>query len=285
MKKLKKIVVGIDIFSKSNNVLKRALIIARENKAELYIVYIVETPWLSLPDYFGGEEISIDTKTLKKKISKKVKLFNRDNEVHCTAFVKVGSVVDTLLYEANLLRSDMIIIGANTKKQNNYLGTSAEKLVNQSNLTVLVVKNNVKKVYKKIVAATDFQTQSIQSIEFTKNIFPKATISVVHSPEMIYYIEDTYMLSGYDLSQFNDNTKKNADRGMKKLLQDLFLEKGTVIDNDFNVKKALLDYIQSDSFDLTVVGSRNFEGLSSLLGSVSSTILRKAKTDVLIYVP
>lgn len=35
MKKLQRIVVGINIFAKSSNVLKRALSIAEENKAEL----------------------------------------------------------------------------------------------------------------------------------------------------------------------------------------------------------------------------------------------------------
>lgn len=284
MKKLKRIVAAVDIYSKSNNVLKRALMIARDNKAHLYIVHIVETPWLSLPDYFGGEEISIDTKALQKKLLKKVKVFNRNNEVQCTVFVKVGSVVDTLLYEANLLKSDMLIIGANTKKQNNALGTSAEKLVYQSNLTVLVVKNTVKKSYKKIIAPTDFQVQSIRSINFAKNVFPKASISMVHSPEMIYYMEDTYMLTGYSMSQLNDNTKENAKKSMKTLLKELSLQKGKVIDNDFDTKKALLDYIKSGAYDLTVVGYKNFEGFAPLLGSVSSTILRKAKTDVLIYV-
>jgi len=71
IKKLKRIVVGIDIFSKSNIALERALMIAKNNNSELYIVHIVETPWLSLPSYFGGEEIMIDTQILKKKITTK----------------------------------------------------------------------------------------------------------------------------------------------------------------------------------------------------------------------
>jgi K+-sensing histidine kinase KdpD len=68
MKKLKRMIVGIDIFAKSNNVLKRAFMVAKENKAELFIVHAVQTPWFSVPSYFGGKEISVDTEGIKKKI-------------------------------------------------------------------------------------------------------------------------------------------------------------------------------------------------------------------------
>ena len=69
MKKLKRIVVGLDISEKSDNVLKRALIIARENEAELFVVHAVETPWLSVPSYFSSKELVIDTDTIKQTIS------------------------------------------------------------------------------------------------------------------------------------------------------------------------------------------------------------------------
>ncbi|PHS32912.1 MAG: hypothetical protein COA92_06085 [Sulfurovum sp.] len=285
IKKLKRIVVGIDIFSKSNIALERALMIAKNNNSELYIVHIVETPWLSLPSYFGGEEIMIDTQILKKKITKKLKDFNKNNDIPCTIFVKEGSVVDTLLHEANLLKADILVIGANTKKQKKVLGTSAEKIIHQSKLPVLVVKNNVKKTYQNIVAPTDFQSQSIQGIKFAQNIFPKAEICAVHSIEMIYYMYDMHISVGYDLPQYNELSKENAEASMKKLIKDLSLHKGKNLDSDFESKKALLNYIKNASYDLTVVGSRSIEGFASLLlGSVSSTILRKVKTDVLVYV-
>ena len=75
MKKLKRIIVGIDIFAKSNNVLKRAFMLAKENKAELFIVHAVQTPWLSIPSYFGGKEIAVDAKGIQKKIEKKILKF------------------------------------------------------------------------------------------------------------------------------------------------------------------------------------------------------------------
>ena len=48
MKKLEKIIVGIDVFASSDDVLKRALMVAKENKAELYIIHAIETPWIKI---------------------------------------------------------------------------------------------------------------------------------------------------------------------------------------------------------------------------------------------
>ncbi len=67
MKKLKRIIVGLDVFEKSDNVLKRALILANENKAELFIVHAIPTPWLAIPSYFGSKDIVIDKKSITKK--------------------------------------------------------------------------------------------------------------------------------------------------------------------------------------------------------------------------
>ena len=73
MKKLKRIVVGIDINEKSDHVLTRALNLANEQKADLFVVHAVRTPWLAVPSYFGSKDIGIDTKGYYKEDREKVK--------------------------------------------------------------------------------------------------------------------------------------------------------------------------------------------------------------------
>jgi len=289
MKKLKRIIVGIDIFAKSNNVLKRALMVAKENKAELFIVYAVQTPWFSVPSYFGSKEITIDTKGITKKIEKKVKALNRDDKVPYSILVREGDADDILLYEAKLLKADMIVIGANTKGKKNFLGTTAEKVAHQSHLPVLIVKNSVKNPYQNIVAPTDFQTQSKQSVLFAKNIFPAVKIKAVHAYEAFYavgiYTAGSYTLESLDIEQYDEAAKATAENNLKEFMQDVDIGKGKVIDGELNSKEALLNYINKGSYDLVVIGSRSTSGFKVLLGSVASSILREAPTDVLVYVP
>jgi len=284
MKKLKRILAGIDIFAKPNNVLKRAFMVAKQNKAELFIVHAVQTPWLSIPSYFGNEEISIDIKGITKKIEKKIQVLNTDNEVPYTILVKEGNSSDIILYESKLLKVDMIVIGASKKSKKRYLGTTAEKVAHQSHLPVLIIKNSVKKPYQNIVAPTDLQIQSKQSILFAKNIFPTAKIKAVNSSEIIY-VDGPYTVVGSDFEEYNKKARISAEKDLKNFIKDLPVKKGEIIDGKGNSKEVLLDYINKGSYDLAVIGSRGTSGFKALLGSMASSILRETSTDVLVYVP
>ena len=287
MKKLKRILVGIDVSEKSNNVLKRALILANENKATLFIVYAVRTPWFAVPSYFGSKKIVIDKEGITKKIEKKIKALNTDTKVPYFVLVKEGDADDIILYESKLYHADMIVIGAHSKAKSRkgFLGTTAQKIAHKSHLPVLIVKNSAKKPYKKVVAPTDFQVQSKQSILFAKNIFPTSEINMVHASEIIYIIEGPYAAVGRDLTEYNKVAKSCAKRDLKNFMKDVSLKNGKVIDGELDNKEALLKYIKKGSYDLIVVGSRGTAGFNALLGSVASYILREAPNDVLVYVP
>lgn len=284
MKNLKRILVGIDVFAKSDNVLKRALMVAKQNKAELFIVHAVQTPWLSVPSYFGGKEIVIDTEGITKKIEKKIKGLKKEYKVPYSILVREGDADDILLYEAKLLKADMIVIGANAKNKKKFLGTTAEKVAHQSHLPVLIVKSKVKNAYQNMVAPTDFQVQSKQSILFAKSIFPAAKINAVYSTEVIY-VEGPYTVVGRDFVEYNKVAKAIAKKDLRDLMKDLSIEKGKILDEGANSKEVLLKYINKGSYDLIVVGSRGTTGFKSLLGSMASSILRETSIDVLVYVP
>lgn len=287
MKKLKRIVVGIDMSEESVNVLKRALIIARENKAELFIVHAVETPWLSVPSYFGSKDLVIDIEGIKKRIDKKLKTLNTDNKVSYMIFVKEDDADSLLLYAGKWFKADMMVLGGHskTKGRKRFLGSIVQKVVHQSHLPVLVVKNNVKGVYKNIVAPTDFQVQSKQSILFVKNIFSRSKIDIVNAFETVYAMEAPYATMGPDFLEYNTVALASAKKEMKKFIKEVSVKTGKVIDGEFDRKGALVNYINKGSYDLVVVGSRGTAGFGPLLGSVSTYLLRETMGDALIYVP
>jgi len=288
MKKLKNILVGIDMVERSNNVLKRALIVAKENDAQLIIVHVVRTPWLAVPSYFGAKDIAIDTKAIVKKIDKKVKALHTD-KISYNIVVKEGEVDDILLYESKLLNADLIIIGAHSKKNNKKfsLGTSAQKVAYQSHLPVLVVKNPAKKAYKTIVAPTDFQKESKKSILFAKNIFPSAKFSLLNAFETLYLIEGpyTYTMIGRDYLEYHKIAKTESKREMENFKKTVGIKKTNVIDGELDSKSELVKYINKNNYDLTVVGSGGNRGMKVLLGSVANYLLRDVKSDILVYVP
>lgn len=286
MKELKRILVGLDVIEKSNNVLKRALSLANEHKASLVIVHAVRTPWLELPNYFTSKDITIDTESITKEIEKKIKPLNKAFKVPYFVFVKEGNADDIILYESKLNQVEMIVIGAHSKLKGRkgFLGTTAQKVANKSHLPVLIVKNSVKTPYKSIIAPTDFEVQSKQSVLFAKDIFPDSKINIVNAFETIY-MEGPYAVVGRDLSQYNEVAKSCAKKDLKDFMEAVSVKKGKVIDGEFYTKEALVNYIKEGSYDLVVLGSRGTSGFNALLGSVATYVLRETTTDVLVYVP
>jgi nucleotide-binding universal stress UspA family protein len=287
MKKLKRIVVGIDISEKSDNVLKRALMIARENEAELFVVHAVETPWLSVPSYFGSKDLVIDTEAISKTIEKKIKALNTGKKVSYFIYVKEDDADELLLYAAKWSKADMMVLGAHSKTKGlkRFLGSIVQKVVHQSHLPVLIVKNKATQAYKNIVAPTDFQMQSKQSILFSKNIFPASKIDIVNAFETVYIMEAPYATMGPDILEYNNVAISSAKKEMKKFIKEVSVKKGNVIDGEFDSKAALINYINKGSYDLVAVGSRGTAGFSALLGNVATYVLRETDCDVLIYVP
>ena len=287
MKQVKRIVVGIDISEKSDNVLKRALMIARENEAELFVVHAVETPWLSVPSFFGSKDLVIDIEGIKKKIEKKLKTLNTGKKVPYFIYVKEDDADELLLYAAKWSKADMMVLGAHSKKKGlkRFLGSIVQKVVHQSHLPVLIVKNSAKNAYKNIVAPTDFQVQSKQSILFVKDIFPGAKIDIVNAFETVYIMEAPYATMGPDILEYNTVAISSAKKEMKKFIKEVSVKKGNVIDGEFDSKAALINYINKGSYDLVVVGSRGPAGFGALLGSVAAYTLRETSCDVLVYVP
>ena len=287
MKKIKRILVGIDVFEKSNNVLKRALVIARENEAELFIVHAVETPWLSVPSYFGSKELDIDIKGITKTIEKKLKALNIDKKIPYIIYVKEDNADDLLLCAAKWCKADMMVLGVHskTKSRKRFLGSIVQKVVQQSHIPVLVVKNNATRAYKNIVAPTDFQIQSKQSILFAKNVFPVLRIHIVNAFQTVYAMEAPYATMGPDISEYNNVALSSAKKEMKQFLKEVSVKKGELLDGELDFKSALVKTINKDCHDLVVVGSRGTSGFKALLGSVATYILRETTSDVLIYVP
>lgn len=286
MKELKRVLVGLDVTEKSSNVLKRALSVANEHKAVLFVVHAVQTPWLGVPSYFGGKDIDIDKESITKNIEKKIKSLNREFKVKCFVLVKEGNPHDIILYESKLNQADMIVIGAHSKAKGRkgFLGTTAQKVAHLSHLPVLIAKNSAKNPYKNIIAPTDFGIQSKESILFAKEIFPSAKINVVNAFETIY-MEGPYAVVGRDLSQYNDVAKSCAKSDLKHFMQEVSVNKGKVIDGELYTKETLVTYIKDGMYDLVVVGSRGTVGLNALMGSVANYILRETSKDVLVYVP
>ena len=142
----KKILVPVDGSRASTQGLREALRLARDQKARLRIVHIVDEAALAqYPEAVDATGEILDTfinggkKTLKNAMA----LAKRQGiNAECVLHEKLlGSLSDLILKEAKEWKSDIIVLGthANTGIKHLLLGSNAEDIARSSRIPVLIV--------------------------------------------------------------------------------------------------------------------------------------------------
>ena len=142
----KRILVPIDGSRASTQGLREALRLAKDQKAKLRIVHIVDEAALAqYPEAIDATGQILDTfisggkKTLKNAMA----LAKRQGiDAECVLHEKLlGSLSDLILKEAKEWKSDIIVLGthASTGIKHLLLGSNAEDIVRSSRIPVLIV--------------------------------------------------------------------------------------------------------------------------------------------------
>ena len=142
----KRILVPIDGSSAATAGLEQAVEFARDQKARLRIIHIVdETVLAEAPEMIGDTAQLMETMINdgKKTLAKALTLAKRhriraDSVLHEKL---LGSLADLILEEAKKWRADIIVMGtrAHTGVKHFFLGSDAEAIVRASRLPVLLI--------------------------------------------------------------------------------------------------------------------------------------------------
>lgn len=97
--------------------------------------------------------------------------------------IEQGPVPDTLARVAAELRCRLIATGIASfdSPKDFIIGTTVDILVRRAQMPVLVVKRRARGPYRQIVAATDFSSCSKAAVEAAADLFPDASIRLVHA--------------------------------------------------------------------------------------------------------
>ena len=108
---LNNIIAAIDTSVMADEVLKRAIFLAKDQNAQVTILHSIDIPLVE--HLFGdvkGEE------AIRKKISAKMDALNSEASVDYFVTLTRGKPSDAVVYESDKLQSDLIVIGAHGKK-------------------------------------------------------------------------------------------------------------------------------------------------------------------------
>lgn len=284
MKLMQQVLVATDRSAMAKEALKRAISVAKKKNAQLFIIHVIEPPFVESP-YLK----LVDQSEIKKEITDEIDQLNSESQVEYNLFIEHGNVADMIIHKAKQLEADLIVVGCHGKAdiESNYFGTTTLKLIQRTHLPVLVVKNEVKSIYQKMIAPTNMSDSSKESILFANTLFTKPTRKYLHAHESFTEIQSlTYHISEEQRKSIQIEMELNARNKLEAFAKEVGGGDIALIHFQASVNEDLLDYIIKDQADLLVLGSTGVDNLNSFVfGSTASFLLHMSPTDVLVYVP
>ena len=287
----KRLLVGVDFSDISDAVVDSAAFLANLFDAEVYLITVIEPP---VPSFVGSDidgtleaeelEILLEIeKTLEKeaneKLSKYIQKLKKQG-IKAEKFVEVGLVVDTVLDKLNEIKADLLVIGGHKEGliDKILLDSTANKLVNKSPVSTLVVKGKVLDKISIELVGYDFHQSSKQALEVAKEIAYKTDSEIILAHADV-------PVSIFLLSNISSSLTQKKKEILKEIVQQLNqeglsaffeLEQG-------KPEEVIIKLQEKYKPDLTLIGKRRTSLLERLfLGDTAQKVVEKSSLPVLV---
>ena len=280
----RKILVAMDLSQRSEFAIQRAELLARRVDAELLLLHVVDQ---------AKPERMIRRRRTRARVVLEWRARNLE-KTGCRAHVSVvvGRRHQAIARVAEEWEADLIVLGGyRSRFSDALLGTTAERVMRQSHRPVLVVNAVPTGHYADVLMATDLSEAFTRMVRLTEELglLEGAQVSVVHAFEpavnaMPYAVSNTEQQTEQYLRYMRQSTSDTLAAQFGAAGLDL--AQFSVFQRDAAPLRAIDDVAKRIESDLVVVGASRFPVLKrTLLGSVSSEVVRNLQCDVLVVPP
>jgi nucleotide-binding universal stress UspA family protein len=274
---MKKILVPCDFSKPAINAFRYALDIATQSKGTVHLLNVVELPIMHdtvlMPVLNFEEQLLKDLKenaeTRFKKITDKYNTENTKVIVN-TVFGSVSRMIQDYIRKESI---DLVVMGSHgaTGARELFLGSNAEKMVRNSPVPVLVLKDYFKGPIKNIVFPNTLETENqedlVMKVKALQNFF-KAHLHIVWINTPLNFTSDGLT---------NERLEAFAKRFM---LKDYTIS----VFNNTDEEKGILEFADSIKGDLIAMGTRGRKGIAHLInGSLAEDVVNHNKGMVWTY--
>ena len=274
---MKKILVPCDFSKPAINAYRFALDVATQSKGAIHLLHVIELPVLHdtvlMPVLNFEQDLLNDLKknaeTQFSKITEKYKS-EGVKVILSVQFGPVSRMVQDYIKDQSI---DLVLMGSHgaTGVREFFMGSNAEKIVRNSTVPVLVMKEYYKGPIKNIVfpntLETEDQEELVMKVKAMQDFF-KAQLHLVWINTPLNFTKDTVTIQR--LEQF-------AKRFM--------LKNFTIsVFNHTDEEKGILEYTRSIKGDLIAMGTHGRKGISHLVnGSLAEDIVNHNRGLVWTY--
>lgn len=294
-KTIKRILVASDLSEHADYAVYRAALLAAQYKAKLFLFHVVDE---ELSDQSLLELIKKGPNAVADKLSKDAEetLRKQADTLAAKQFfnycihVDEGKEFVKITNQARDEQVDLIVLGAHGKYffRDAFLGTTAEKVVRESDRSVLVVRNMSEAPYARILITVDFSETSRQMLSLAMSLAPDAKLVVLH----VYQRQNPKNEEGVAIFDATENYEDYIAHleNQAKVKLDQFLD-------EFDIDSRHVERIvecgyppnlirmvaEEQKAELTLVGANTHSDLQHfLLGDTAEHALRELSCDVLV---
>jgi len=271
------ILLATDLGSRCDRALDRALALARQWRARLVVLTVVEPT-------------STTDRALQVQAERRLRadLHGQGDDLAWSARVVRGPVAETILQVTDSEGAGLIVTGVarDGVLGRIVLGSAVDTLARREPVPLLVVRNRWRAPYDRLLIASDFSPHSRHAFETAMRLFPQAAPALFHAHGNAYP-----MLAGMDAAQSRAAAHVQARDEARVFLDGVAMpgrERGLVpLVLEYGDAGPLLHERGLEELgELLVLGTRGSGGLAHLLlGSAAGRILEMATHDVLLVRP
>jgi len=276
-----KILVPIGFSDQSMVAMGQAFNLAKIKNSEVVLLSVIEDKH-SMFDIFTINEIEYE-KIKERVLSKLNEIASEYSEkygVEADTMVAKGSVYEKVCEVADMLSSDLIVMGTNGAPKGiakKFIGSNAEKVVRSAKCPVVTIKGkNHKDGCDNIILPLDLEKQTKEK--------------VAYALEYARYWNSTVRIVSVVLKN-NDNVRDQLIKNLK-LVEDFITNAGVKCtaelleaDKKISLSEAVLNYEKRFQSDLIMIMTKKEEAISDNLSVTARTIIYNSDIPVMSIHP
>ena len=274
MQTIENILVGLDFTDSDISLLRYVKAVNKVLKPKK-IVFVNVHSSISLPDeiltQFPDLLETIDNKYIEELINEITPLNLYGAETECLALN--GNPLEEILTIIKKEQTDLLIVGK--KKEHNHVHLAHRKLIRKAPCHLLVVPDNSKPKFDKIVSATDFSENSKMALSYAELIAHRTKGKLIC--EHIYEVPLGFHKTGKSYTDFARIMRAHAEHAFESFLPKLNFEvefdAHFTLNDSSDVGETLIQVAKDLDADLVVTGAKGKSGWESvLMGSVTESL-------------
>lgn len=211
--------------------------------------------------------------------------------IQCACAVRFGRPASEIVSRANELGADLTVVGAHGGNflTDLFIGNTVDKLTHLCRQPLLVVKNEARQAYRRVLVPVDFSEDSKHAARVALAIAPDADITILHAFEVLFEGQMQYAnVPREQINNYRTQAREEARLAVNQFIDELGAgDRHITRELKFDLPgPAVREYAMAVKPDLIVMGKHGRSRFEEfIIGSVTRATLDQTDSDVLIVSP